>query len=53
SLVVQQLGLCTPSAGGQGLIPGQGTRSCMLQLRALMAQLKIPSAATKRSHTLQ
>ena len=22
----------TPNAGGQGLIPGQGTKSCMLQL---------------------
>ena len=25
----QWLRLCTPSAGGTGLIPGQGTRSCM------------------------
>ena len=40
SLVVQWLRLCAPNAGGPGSIPGQGTRSCM-------PQLKIPSAATK------
>ena len=28
SLVVQWLRLCAPSAGGPGLIPGQGARSC-------------------------
>ena len=33
SLVVQQLKLHAPSAGGTGSIPGQETRSCMLQLR--------------------
>ena len=33
SLVVQWLRLCAPNAGGPGLIPGQGTRSHMLQLR--------------------
>ena len=33
SLVVQQLGLHTLNAGGLGSNPGQGTRSCMLQLR--------------------
>ena len=32
-LVVQWLRLCTPNAGGLGLIPGQRTRSHMLQLR--------------------
>ena len=26
SLVVQQLGPCTPNSGGMGSIPGQGTR---------------------------
>ena len=36
SLVVQRLRLCTPSAGGPGLIPGQGNQ--------------IPQAATKSSH---
>ncbi|TEA25844.1 hypothetical protein DBR06_SOUSAS1210137, partial [Sousa chinensis] len=33
SLVVQWLRLRAPSAGGLGLIPGQGTRSHMPQLR--------------------
>ena len=33
SLVVQWLELCAPNAEGLGLIPGQGTRSHMLQLR--------------------
>ena len=32
-LVAQWLGLCAPKAGGLGLIPGQGARSHMLQLR--------------------
>ena len=33
SLVVQWLRLCALHAGGPGLIPGQGTRSHMPQLR--------------------
>ena len=33
SLVVQWLRLLTSNAGDTGLIPGQGTRSQMLQLR--------------------
>ena len=33
SLLVQWLTLSAPKAGGPGLIPGQGTRSHMLQLR--------------------
>ena len=33
SLVVQWLRLHAPNAGGLGSIPGQGTRSHMLQLR--------------------
>ena len=33
SLVVQWLRLHAPNAGGTGLIPGQGTRSHMPQLR--------------------
>jgi len=33
SLVVQWLRLHTANAGGLGLIPGQGTRSHMLQLK--------------------
>ena len=47
SLVIQWLRLCTPNAGGPGLIPGQGTRSHMLQLRVHMLRLKILHAATK------
>ena len=35
---------------GPGFIPGQGTRSHMLQLRAHMPQLKIPHAATEILH---
>ena len=53
SLVVQWLRLHTPNAGGQGSIPGQGTRSHMLQLRAHMPQPKNPHLATKRKHMLQ
>ena len=34
SWVVQWFRLHTPNAGGSGSIPGQGTRSHMLQLRA-------------------
>ena len=44
SLVVQWLKLHTHSAGGLGLIPGQGTRSHTLQL-------KIPHATTKTQHS--
>ena len=47
SLAVQWLRLHAPNAGGWGSIPGQGTRSHMLQLRVCILQLKIPSAATE------
>ena len=47
-LAVQWLRLHAPNAGGWGSIPGQGTRSHMLQLRVCILQLKIPSAATGR-----
>ena len=47
SLVVQWLRLHALNAGGLGSIPGQGTRSCMLQLRSRMLQLKILHATTK------
>ena len=40
NLVVQWLRLHARSAGGLGLIPGQGTRSHMPQLRVQMLQLK-------------
>ena len=46
SLVVQWLRLHAPNAGDPGLIPGQGTRSHM-------PQLKIPHAATKIEDALQ
>ena len=39
-LVVQWLRLLDPSAGGPGLIPGQGTNFHMLQLRVCMLKLK-------------
>ena len=42
SPVVQWLRLCAPNARGPGLIPGQGTRSHVLQLRIRMPQLKDP-----------
>ena len=51
SLLVQWLTLHAPNAGDQGSIPGQGTRSHMLQLRARMPQLKIPQAATETRHS--
>ena len=40
SLVVQWLKLCTPNAGGLGLIPAQGNRFHMLQLKILHATTK-------------
>ena len=46
-LVVQWLRLLTLNAGGLGSIPGQGTRSYMLQLRVHMLQPKILQAAAK------
>ena len=46
SLVVQWLRrLPAPSAGGQGLIPGQGTRSHKPQLRVCMPQLRLGIAS--------
>ena len=45
--MVQWLRLITPSAGGPGSIPGQGTRSQMPQLRDPILQLEIPHAAIK------
>ena len=44
SLMAQWLRLHSPSAGDLSLIPAQGIRSHMLQLRVYMPQL-IPSAA--------
>ena len=47
SLLVQQLRLHTPNAGGQGLILRQGTRACRSQLKILRLLTKIPHVATK------
>ena len=41
SLVAQWLRLCAPNLGGPGSIPGQGTRSHMLQLRNQHAAMKM------------
>ena len=41
SLVVQWLRLCAHNAGGLDLIPEQGARSHMLQLRVHMLQLRL------------
>ncbi|TEA40838.1 hypothetical protein DBR06_SOUSAS19710047, partial [Sousa chinensis] len=46
SLMVQQLGLHAPKAGGPDSISGQGTRSHMPQTKSL-------HAATKRSRMRQ
>ena len=45
--MVQWLRLYASNAGGPGSIPGQGTKSHMLQLRVSMVQLKIPRVTTK------
>ena len=47
SLVVKWLRLHAPNAGGLGSSPGQGTRSCILQPRAHMLQLKEPACRNK------
>ena len=47
SLVVQWLKFGVSNAGGPGSIPGQGTRSHMLQLSVHMPQQKILHAARK------
>ena len=53
SLVVHWLRLRAPNADSPGSIPGQGTRSHILQLRVHMPQLKISSAAAKICYTPQ
>jgi len=47
SLVLQWLRLCSPKAGGPGLIPRQGTRPHMLQQRACEPKLKNLHAAVR------
>ena len=46
-LVVEGLGLCAPNAVGQGSIPGQGTKSHVLELRGCMLQLKDPACCNQ------
>ena len=46
STVAQWLRLWIPNAGGPGLIPGQGTRSHMLQLRL---KIEAPNKKTKQN----
>ena len=53
SLVVQWLRLCTASVEGPGSIPGQGTRSYILQRRVRMPQLRISDVINKRPRMLQ
>ena len=56
--MVQWLRLHVPNAWGPGLIPGQGTRSCVLQLRPRAAKLKKKKSLShevskRRGHVLQ
>ena len=51
SLVVQWLKLCTPNAGGPGLIPCQGTRSHRLWLRVCRPQPMTLHTTTKTQHS--
>ena len=51
SLVVQWTRLHAPNAGGLGLIPGQGTKSHVPQLRVDILQLKILNASRKMGDT--
>ena len=54
SLVVQQLRLCAPNAGGPGSIPGWGAGSCMhAATKILHATTKSLHDETKRSLMLQ
>ena len=48
SLVVQWLRVCTPNSGGLSVIPGEGTRPHMPELRVCMLQLKILHAKIER-----
>ena len=47
SLVVQWLRLQTPNTGDTGLIPGQGKRAHMAQLKFLHAASKTPHSTMK------
>ena len=48
--MVQWPGLPAPNAGGLSLIPGQGTRSCMLQLRPGEAEINTYRKKKKTKH---
>ena len=52
SLVVLWLRPRDPNAVGMGPIPGQGTRSCMLQPRAHMPQLRPGAAELKKKKSV-
>ena len=52
SLVIQELRLYASNSGGQGLIPGQGTRSHMPQLKILHAAAKTQHSQSKYGHTI-
>ena len=52
SLVVQWLKLHDPNAGGPGMIPGQGTRYCMPQLKIRMPEQR-SHMQQRRSYVLQ
>ena len=47
SLVVQWLRLCTPNAGGLGLIPAQGNRLPILQLKILDSTTKFEDSTAE------
>ena len=51
SLMAQWLRIWAPNAGGPHLIPGQGTRSSMPQLKIPRVVTKILWAATKTQHS--
>jgi len=51
--VVQWLGLCAPSAGNQGSIPGQGIRFHMPKLKVQMPQLKNHTCHNSGSYIAQ
>ena len=53
SLVVQRLRLQAPNAGGLGWIPGQGTRSDMLQLKTLRAAMKTEDPVSRNYDPVQ
>ena len=48
SLVVQWLRLCVPNAGGPGLMPGQGTRYHMPQLKDPACRSEDPAQPNKK-----